>query len=319
MSAPAISVLMPVYNAEHYIDLAIDSILNQTFSDFELIAIDDGSVDSSREILEERARQDIRIRCCFRPNTGIGGALNDGIKVARGEFLARMDADDISLPHRFAQQIARFKSDPTLVALGSAVIFMDSSGNLVKSCPRSANHQQIEQSLLEGDGGAIIHPSLMLRRASAIEIGGYRTDRYYEDLDLYLRLARVGRLSNLSEPLLKYRVHPTSVNFSKFLGRHELRMRILQSAHEARGLPFTPLPAESEVAWDNVATHYREWSASSLEFGSRRVAIKHGLNACLAEPLHPESWKALKYAMTAPIRHRTIEPVLSQKRLDLIS
>src|SRR3954465_12621842 len=126
MSAPAISVLMPVYNAEQYIDLAIDSILSQTFSDFELIAIDDGSIDSSREILEERARRDIRIRYCFRPNSGIGGALNDGDKIAGGEFLARMDADDIALPHRFAQQIACFKSDSTLVALGSAVIFMDS-------------------------------------------------------------------------------------------------------------------------------------------------------------------------------------------------
>jgi len=321
MSPPAISVLMPVYNAEQYLAAAITSILNQTFIDFELIAIDDGSTDGSKTILQNFAASDSRLRCLFRPNTGIGQALNDGIAVATGEFLARMDADDVALPNRFARQIARFKNEPELVALGSAVIFMDAAGHPVKPCPREAQHERIEQALLAGDGGAIIHPSAMFKREAVNQVGGYIKDRYYEDLDLYLKLARVGRLGNLSEPLLHYRVHPTSVNFDKHLGRHEIKTRILATAHAARGLTYSPPPppTKSRVGWDNVATHYREWSASSLEFGSRSVAIRHGLNACLAEPGHLGSWKALKYAITAPIRRKSGHARLSAKPLDVVS
>src|SRR4051794_39230969 len=100
MSNPVISVVMPVYNASRYLHSAVDSVLRQTFSDFELIAVDDGSTDNSKALLEQIAANEPRLRIVSRPNTGIVGALNDGLGVARGELIARMDADDIALPER---------------------------------------------------------------------------------------------------------------------------------------------------------------------------------------------------------------------------
>src|SRR5579871_2870885 len=103
---PAVSVLLPVYNGERFLAAAVRSVLEQTFSDFELIAIDDGSTDGSRAILEDFARRDARVRVISRPNSGIVGALNDALAQARGEFAARMDADDLCLSGRFAAQVA---------------------------------------------------------------------------------------------------------------------------------------------------------------------------------------------------------------------
>src|SRR6266581_3934019 len=104
-SSPAISVVMPVYKAERYLAQAVDSILDQTFTDFELIAVDDGSRDQSLQILNGYAQKDQRVRVISRPNTGIVGALNDGIAAARAPLIARMDSDDLSLPQRFEKQV----------------------------------------------------------------------------------------------------------------------------------------------------------------------------------------------------------------------
>ena len=106
MSSPLISVVTPVYNAGRYLRPAVESILVQTFRDFELIVVDDGSKDDSLAVLREYEANDHRVRIITRPNTGIVGALNDGLAAARGEFIARMDSDDLSTPERFEKQIA---------------------------------------------------------------------------------------------------------------------------------------------------------------------------------------------------------------------
>src|ERR1051325_1151561 len=113
---PTVSVLLPVYNAERYLESALQSVLGQTFSDFEVIAVDDGSKDNSKKILERFAANDPRIRVISRPNTGIVGALNDGLAVARGEFIARMDADDVALPGRFQAQLDYLRGHPDCIA-----------------------------------------------------------------------------------------------------------------------------------------------------------------------------------------------------------
>src|SRR3954469_1098404 len=114
-AAPAVSVIMPVYNARAYVAEAIDSVLAQTFGDFELILVDDGSTDGSLDILRGYEKRDPRVRVISRPNTGIVGALNDGLKLARGEFIARIDADDASLPNRFEKEIAFLRAHPDVV------------------------------------------------------------------------------------------------------------------------------------------------------------------------------------------------------------
>src|SRR5882724_9035284 len=150
MSEPVISVVMPVYNAERYLRDAVASILQQTFRDFEFIAVDDGSKDRSKAILDEIASADSRLRVVSQANTGIVGALNHGLAVAKGEFVARMDADDFSQPERFAQQVAFLRDHPDCVCLGTAFNYMDARSALIKWNPRETDHAVLEKQLLTG-------------------------------------------------------------------------------------------------------------------------------------------------------------------------
>jgi hypothetical protein len=217
-----------------------------------------------------------------------------------------MDADDEAAPDRFARQLDRFRSDPGLVALGSAVTFMDAAGRSVQPCPRPLLHGEIERSLLTGDGGALIHPAVMFRAGAVQAVGGYRVfqrdAQYFEDLDLYLRLARAGTLANLAEPLLRYRVHTGSINFTRHAGRRAVKLALMTEAYAARGLPFDPeqIPDTADTHGD-PARHAREWAASSLAFGSRRVAVGHGWRAVCLRPRDSASWRALRFALTAPV------------------
>lgn len=299
-----LSVVLPVFNAERYLAGALRSVLAQSFAAFELIVIDDGSTDRSTEIIRRFAERDPRVRHIRRPNTGIVGALNDGLAAAQAPLVARMDADDFALPRRFERQLAHFAAHPECVGLGSAVDFIDAHGARVMACPRPLSHDEIESGLLRGDGGMIIHPAAMFRREALYSIGGYRTEaQYVEDLDLYLRLARVGRLANLPDTLLQYRIHPTSINFTKNNNRYHTKLGVMADAFRARGLPFSEadIPDRSR-AWGTPATRYREWAATALQFGDRKVAVRHGFAACRLEPWNRQSWRSLRYALTAPIR-----------------
>src|SRR5262249_31043112 len=123
---------MPVYNARPYLAAAVESILAQTFHDFELLMLDDGSTDGSRAILERYAARDARLRLWSRRNTGYVIALNELLSRARGELLARMDADDVALPQRFAQQVAYLRSHPDVVCAGTAVHLIDAAGRFLR-------------------------------------------------------------------------------------------------------------------------------------------------------------------------------------------
>jgi glycosyltransferase involved in cell wall biosynthesis len=300
---PLVSVVMPVFNAGRYLQSALDSISAQSFADFEFIAVNDGSTDNSLELLWRHALRDKRLRVLTRPNTGIVGALNEGLATAHGAFIARMDADDEAHPARFARQLALLARDPALVCIGSAVTFMDAAGHSVQSCPRPLAHAEIERALLGGDGGALIHPSVMLRTSAVTAVGGYRPKaQYLEDLDLFLRLARIGTLANHPESLLRYRVHAQSINFTQRDGRHALRLFVLRDAHQARRLPFDfeTRPADADGHGDSTR-HHREWAASALAYGSRGVAVSHGWRSVWLRPREAASWRALRYALTAPL------------------
>lgn len=299
---PIVSVIMPVFNAARWLRAALESVSAQSFTEHEIIAVNDGSTDGTLAILQRHAVAEPRLRIISRPNTGIVGALNDGLACARGPFLARMDGDDEAAPARFLRQLERFRDEPHLVALGSAVTFMDAAGHSVQACPRPRRHEEIEHALLSGDGGAMIHPATMFRSAALSSVGGYRRSaQYLEDLDLYLRLARVGSLANLAEPLLRYRVHPASINFTRNAGRHAVKLAVLREAHAARGLPFNPAAIPDDATHADPARHACEWAASALAFGSRRVAIGHGVRAVRLRPRSVASWRALRYALTAPL------------------
>jgi len=297
-----ISVIIPVYNAARYLNWAIESILAQSHRDFEVIAVDDGSTDNSRQILERFASRDSRLRLVSRANTGIVGALNDGLLVARGEFIVRMDADDISLPDRFEQQLTFMKAHPDCVALGTDVFYTDPEGNpLIRHYP-AEDHERILDQLLDGNGGAMIHPSAMFRRSAVEEAGGY-DPRYQwsEDLDLYLRLSKIGRLANLRDVHLHYRQHFGSVN-KVHPDRDALRLELVNSRRAALGM--APLAIEAPGKQPSFEPEWRRhWAYDAARGGNWRSARWNARKAFLSAPFDSENWRCLKYALlTGPSR-----------------
>lgn len=295
---PAISVLLPVYNAELYLRIAVESILAQTFKNFELIAVDDGSTDRSLALLQEYANRDPRVRVISRPNTGIAGALNDGLAVAQGELVARMDADDISLPHRFQLQLAYLRAHPDCVLLGSRVLLVDPYGTPLYDTNHSLTHEQIEAELLAGVGWAVVHPVAMMRTDAVRRAGGYRTEFVpIEDLDLFLRLVETGRAANLPDVLLQYRQHPQSANRTRFAEQESKKRACVADGYRRRGLSMPADWAPRPRVVTPVTTELRNWGWTALQKGRTSAARRHALAVLRRQPWSPESWKLMYCAL----------------------
>src|SRR5262245_13894441 len=211
-AVPAVSVLLPVFNAEGYVREAIESVLSQSFSDFEVLALDDGSTDRSLSILHQCQAKDARVRIHSRENRGLVAALNELVALAQGKYLARMDSDDLCMPLRLEQQVRFLDSSPEHVAVGGWIERMNEAGLPIGILRPPSTHDEIDQGQLKGFT-SIWHPTALIRKDAVIEIGGYRSEyAHAEDLDLWLRLAERGKLANLSEVVLKYRLHSGSIS-----------------------------------------------------------------------------------------------------------
>jgi hypothetical protein len=202
---PKITVLMSVYNAERYLHEAMDSILNQTFKDYEFVIVNDGSTDGTLGILQ--GYRDPRIRIINNPqNIGLTQSLNEALKSARGEYIARQDADDISLPDRLARQLRFMQTHPEVGGAGSWAEFIDPQGERIRRAQRPTEHDEICAHLLIYN--PFIHTSAFIRKQTLEEVGGYREDlRYAQDYDLWWRLAQVGRVTVIPRVLVKRRKH----------------------------------------------------------------------------------------------------------------
>lgn len=299
MQVPSISVVIPVFNASRYLRSAMATVQAQTFRDFEVIAVDDGSTDGSKAILEQLAAADSRIRIISRPNTGIVGALNDGLAAARGEFVARMDADDLALPIRFETQLNWLRAHPDYVALGSDIIYTDPEGDLLVQHRPALAHEGILEQLLAGNGGALIHPTIIFRRAAITQVGGYRQQyNWIEDLDLFLRLSEIGRLANLPDVFLHYRQHLKSVNRTQGT-REALRVEIVNPYRAQRGLPaLSPRPPDPDAP-QNPADWRRHWAYDAARGGYWPSARKNARLACLSGPFDRRNWRCLKYTFSS--------------------
>ncbi len=297
---PRVTVVMPVYNAERYVAEAVESILGQSFGDLELIAIDDGSTDGSRAILERIAAGDGRLRLISRPNTGYSVALNEGLALARGEFVARMDADDVALPRRLEVQIEHLRRNPECVAVGSRVLLIDADGAALCPFGDRLTHEEIDGAHLSDIGGsAIVHPSVTIRRGALKIVGGYRSElEPAEDVDLFLRLAEVGRLANLPEILLEYRRHASAVGYGRRWSQERAIRQAIRNARRRRGLVEEPEPVEDPAPEGSSAAEvHRTWAWWALGAGNVSTARKHALAALRLGPLAIHSWRAMYCAL----------------------
>lgn len=214
MSTPQISVVMSVYNGEPYLHEAVESILCQSFTDFEFVVIDDGSTDGTKSILSTFALHDPRIILVRgAENVGYTRRLNEGISYARGMYIARQDADDISLPERLARQVTFLEEYPNIGMVGTLPQFIDSHGALIVDSHYVCvtDNDQIQNRLL--DSNCFHHGSVMMRRQLLELAGPYDVElEPSEDYDLWLRLAEITQLANLDQRLYLYREQSNSVS-----------------------------------------------------------------------------------------------------------
>jgi len=286
---PAVTVLMPVYNAERFVAKTLDSILAQTFTDYEFLIINDGSTDRSPQILEDYARRDARIRLVSRPNTGYVPALNEGLGLARGGLIARIDADDLADPRRLELQVARMASEPELVALGSNAFAMDEEGRMLGDYDVPLTHGEIEANHLRGSS-SIHHPAVMLRPDAVKRVGGYRQQFMpCEDFDLWLRLGEVGRLANLPEKLLTKRLLVGSAVASNLAKQEKLVKEIVEQTWRRRCMPGEPDVRPSRLR--RPVDLFRQWAWMALRAGHVSTSRRYAARAILSRPLDVSTWR----------------------------
>lgn len=230
---------MPAYNCEGYIRDAIDSILEQTFGNFEFLIINDGSTDGTEQVI--KSYTDRRIRLISQPNGGVSRALNTGLKEAKGKYIARFDADDICYPTRLEEQYQFMLQHPDYVLIGSDADYVSKSGNFIFSYISTGHtNEEIQARIFERN--PFIHSVVFFPKEIAIQCGGYDPHAHtFEDHLLWVKVVRLGKVCNFRKSLIKVRLNPESVTTDERLrGKRflELRKKILESD--------APITAEDE-------------------------------------------------------------------------
>ncbi len=240
---PAITVILPAYNGATYLEESVESILSQTVSDFELIAINDGSTDNTFDILQGYSKKDQRVVLIDNPgNIGLIATLNRGLSLSRGRFIARQDADDVSLPHRFEQQLAYFDRNPDVGLVGSTMDAVDEAGRRLEIYRFPETDLEIRFRLLFNC--SFCHTSVMVRK-ELLDRYGLAFDhqfKYAEDYELWVRLLSHTKAYNFPDPLVKYRVVNSGVckSFSAEQDQvaHHISSRQLKAYGEAFDLSW---------------------------------------------------------------------------------
>jgi glycosyltransferase involved in cell wall biosynthesis len=293
--SPRVSVIMPVYNGSRYVTQAIDSILAQTYRDFEFLVLDDGSTDDTLRILRLYEALDSRVHVFARPNAGVVAARNQLISLANGSLLALMDHDDIAVPQRLERQVVEFDKSADLVALGTYAQVIDPEGEVLGLGTPPTAHEEIDRVLMTLSGGwHICNPTAMMKADAVRLVGCYNQDvASSEDADLFLRLAEVGRLANLPEVLLSYRVHLGSLSHQATVFQRQRHAQAVVWASRRRGLPepvLAPAPELRDLSARPSRTHVM-WAWWAIDSGHLRTARKHALVAVRRAPLDLESWR----------------------------
>ncbi len=231
---PAVSVVMSVYNNADYLALAIESILAQSFGDFEFLILNDGSSDESPAIIDRYAAADARIRAIHRENKGLIYSLNQLVAESRAPLIARMDGDDICLPLRFEKQVAFMRANPDYGVVGTWTEDIDGKGQPyhLEGPDQPTDHESFVKAI--GRASLLCHPSAVMRRDLVLAVGGYHAAfRHCEDFDLWMRLCSITKLCSIPERLIRYR-HTHDQVSSKHVVEQQLGAAISYYAYKER-------------------------------------------------------------------------------------
>ena len=302
-AVPAVSVLMTVYNGSRFLRPAVESILNQTFDDLEFVIVDDGSVDDVLRTLRAFEKRDPRVRLFSRPHHGIVPAANFGLRQCRGEFVARMDADDVATPTRFEKQVELLRGRPEVTVVGGAYELVDAAGRLLRVEYPPLDDASLQELCLNGTT-PICQPLAMMRRSAMTVAGEYDPAvETAEDLDMWLRLGEIGQLACVPDVLLQYRQHGGSVSETKQQAQGE-RVRIgVEKAIHRRGLerqfvaPAPWRPSGKAEAY-RFLCQYGWWARKHAQ---RKTALIYGLKAIFKRPLTGEGWTLLLTSVLRPM------------------
>ena len=292
---PLLSVLMPVYNVEQYVAEAIESILNQTFNNFELIIIDDGSTDASRVIASEYAKRDHRIRFYSRENRGIVKTRNELLLLAQGKYFAIMDSDDISYPTRLEEQLNFLVNSNDYLIVGCRDLLIDPKGYPIMVINNYFEHLEIDQANFKKDDFLTLNAYMSITHVVK-EAGAYREEiSYAEDRDLFLRLAEIGKVKVLANVLYQYRQHANSVCARKRVEIDVCVTQIIVDACRRRSLPLSlPVLALNSVAEAlDVNDYFAAWAWWALEAKNFKTARKYTFKILMNYPSSLNSWRLL--------------------------
>ena len=245
---PSISVLLPVYNGDRWLNESIESVLSQTFVDFELLIIDDGSNDSSLSIIKEYALLDPRVRYLEQENQGLVYTLNRGIRACNGNWIARIDADDLWHPSKLTEQFALIKTAPSTSCVGTGFVVINHQSSLIRTVELASDHKWILDQLITRRT-CFPHSSALFRRDMALRLAGYRvTMARAQDTDFWLRLSELGCLAVIPQPLVSIRVHGSQLSSGSGADDHFLYgwLAVVSYYIRLRGCP-DPLDSSTSV------------------------------------------------------------------------
>jgi glycosyltransferase involved in cell wall biosynthesis len=240
-----ISIVMPAFNAERFLPEAIESVLGQTWHDFELIILDDGSRDRTLEIAQSYALRDSRVSVESHANMGIAATLNKGLALSTSEWVVQMHADDVMMPNRLERQLAFVAEHPELAAASSWIKHINAEGKVIaRGNSPLITHEAVQKLFIANELIGVSHPACILRKSAVRAVGGYREQfRVNEDIDLWSRLLEHGyKILVQPECLLGYRIHVGSASIAR-------ARTIYQQVHWVKDCMLRRRRGEQEVSW----------------------------------------------------------------------
>ena len=288
MKSALVSVVMVVCNVERFLGEAVESILGQTYGEFEFVIVDFGSSDKSKETISRYAATDSRIKLHEIPHCGLAVARNHACSLAQGRYIAIMDADDISVPERLAWEVEFLGGHPQVGVVGGAVDWIDATGKSLQSTWAALHPPVGNREILSAlkNENQFWQPSVLMRREAFTSVGGYREAfAPAEDYDLWLRISEKFEMANLDRVVLKYRIHPNQVSMRKHKQQNISSLAALLSAASRRTGSPDPMEAVTQITPELLV-------GLGIDESKQRAALAVGYNGWMQIMMAAKEWPA---------------------------